>query len=80
MSNQFDAKIRFDPIAWRSYYQDTCATVLDKGGKNVTWWVIVRDGPRFEGTSTTPSGARAACRRTIEKYEREKKQQKKRRR
>jgi hypothetical protein len=66
-TNQFTAKIRFDPIAWRAYDQETgaIATVIDHGGKRVDWYVVFSKSSRRDGYSTTPSGARAACRRAI---------------
>lgn len=69
-TNQFTAKIRFDPVAWRAYDPDTRSSslVIDNGGRSVSWSVKFRDGQAKNGTATTPSGARAACRRAIAGY------------
>lgn len=74
MGNQFDAKIRFDPIAWRAYDEETgaVATVIEAGIKGAKWSVYFdAHGPRHEGYSPKPSSARARCRRVIAKYVRE---------
>lgn len=72
MSNQFTAKIRFDPVAWRAYDSETRASslVIDNGGRNVSWSVKFRDAPERKGTSRSPSAARASCRRAIAAYAR----------
>lgn len=73
MANQFTAKIRFDPVAWRARDKESGAvlTVVDNGPGKVSW-SIKRYGatpPFFEegGICNTPSAGRAACRRALER-------------
>lgn len=68
MANQFTAKIRFDPVAWRAYDKTTraTATVIDAGIKGGKWIVHFNaSGPQHNGYSPTVASARAACRRLI---------------
>lgn len=69
MANQFSAKIRFDPIAWRAYDKDTNAslTVIDND-LTVTWRVSIRGVEIDSGFANTPPQARAKARRALAKY------------
>lgn len=73
MANQFDAKIRFDPVAWRAYDEESgaVATVIYAGAVGFKWVVYFNtSGPKHEGLSPTASSARAACRRRIDRQAR----------
>lgn len=68
MANQFDAKVRFDPIAWRAIDRETqlVATVIDNY-PNVRWSVSFAGRIVERGEARNPRAARAKCRRVIEK-------------
>jgi len=80
MANQFDAEIRFKAVAWRAYDKESglYAYVIDEfyGLEDPRWFVKpVGQPPIAKGTSKTPTGGRAACRRAIARYMKKKKEQ-----
>lgn len=71
MANQFDSKIRFEPIAWRAIDKESgcVCTVIDDRGP--TRWSVAYVGPKGlvneGGTAKNPTSARAKCRRAVER-------------
>lgn len=65
VGNQFDAKIRFDAIAWRAYDKETgaYATIIDH--MTDAEWSVSKGAFKERGRTKTPQGARAAARRCI---------------
>jgi len=77
VANQFDARIRFDAIAWRAFCPDSGAvlTVIDNGGERVSWSVRrlpprAKHPPFFEeiGSAKNPKAARAKARRILARH------------
>lgn len=64
MANQFNAKVRFEPVAWRAYDRGTQSSCLVTTGIRYNW-TVKYPGGRRDGSSATASGARASCRRVI---------------
>ena len=68
MTNQFDAKIRFDPIAWLACDEETdTALVVKDLGTRASWEVRFPDGRVEKGFMKDPAAARAKARRVVEK-------------
>lgn len=72
MANQFHAKIRFDPVEWIAYDEETDAVlgVRDRR-RDASWAVSIGEVVIGSGVVKTPVGARATARRCLAKWVKE---------